>query len=73
MLLLGLPVLGVIVLLLVFAAVSDRRDRRRRGGINDSRRILRPIRETRRDVRAYRALSRGTRGPATDWMHHRRR
>ncbi|GAB2817123.1 hypothetical protein GCM10027176_22190 [Actinoallomurus bryophytorum] len=73
MLSIGLTLLGVIVGLVVIAAVSDLRRRRRNEAIKDPNRIWLPIRETRRDVQAYRALSRGSGGPGTGWMDDRRR
>ncbi|GAA0367794.1 hypothetical protein GCM10010151_67140 [Actinoallomurus spadix] len=67
-----LALVGIVVLLLVVAAVSDLRGRRRGRRPRSAGRIWRPIRETRRDIHAYRAFSRAIRGPGTDWMDHRR-
>lgn len=68
-----LSLLGLIVALVLIAAVSDLRSRRRASGVKDAGRIWRPIRETRRHIDAYRAFSRTIRGPGTDWMDHHRR
>ncbi|GAA4618168.1 hypothetical protein GCM10023195_81470 [Actinoallomurus liliacearum] len=68
-----LTLAGIVVLLLAVAAVSDLRGRRRGKSPKSAGRIWRPIRETQRDIHAYRAFSRTVRGPGTDWMDHRRR
>jgi hypothetical protein len=67
-----MPVLGLLVLLLVLAAISDRRNRRRGARLTDWRGIWGSIREDRRDLRAYRGMK-NIHGPGTDWMARRRR
>jgi hypothetical protein len=66
------PVLGLFALLLVMGFISDRRNRRRGVRLSDWRVTWGAIRESRRDLRAYRAIK-NVRGPGTDWMAHRRR
>ena len=65
-------VLGVLTLLVVAAAVSDLRNRRRGSKLAAWQGIWLSIREQRRDVRAYEAIK-NAQGPGTDWMSHHRR